>query len=63
MTSLESSPDELMAQIASPASREQLEALMLLARHHRLNSNDPRWLQAEALGLIFLDQVSFHCLC
>ena len=56
MTSLVSTPDELMAQIASPASREQLEALMLQARRQRLTSSDPRWLQVEALGLIFLDQ-------
>ena len=56
MTSPEFSPDELMTQIASHSSRDQLEGLMLLARQHRLNSPDPRWLQAEALALIFLDQ-------
>ena len=41
-----------MNQIASSTSRDQLEALTLLARRHRFIS-DLRWLHVEALGLIF----------
>ena len=57
VTGLDSSPDELMAKIASPASSEELEALTLLARRYRATSSDIRWRQAEALGLIFLDEL------
>ena len=56
MTRLDFSSDELMNQIASSTSRDQLEALTLLARRHRFKFSDLRWLHVEALGLI-LDQI------
>ena len=57
MTSLESSPDELIAQMTSLTSSDHLEALIILARRHSVNSPDPRWLHVEALALIFLNQI------